>query len=389
LTGRDSWPRFLGTHDAGIPGPTLIAVGGIHGNEPSGPRAIRDLMAELESERPPLRGRFYGICGNLSALARKERFVVRDLNRGWTDEKMEWLGREDHGLGAEDREQLDLARAIGRCLRESSPPHLFLDLHSTSGGGPPFAFLCDALPNRRVALGLRLPIVLGIEEVLRGTLMSLLSSHGHVALGAEGGQHDAEETSRNLMAILVEALELWGMLPREALPRDAERRRLLLESVAGIPPVVEVIHRHPIDRDDGFRMEPGHNSLDRVTAGEVVARDSRGVIESPVDGRILLPLYQGLGEEGFLIVRDVKPIWLRIAAWVRSLGLECILPWLPGVSRATDAEDVLIVDTRIARWLDAQIFHLLGYRRQRREGARVRYRRQAPSRRAASGLMPK
>ena len=55
------------------------------------------------------------LAGNLAGLARGRRYMDRDLNRGWTGERLATL-RGGAAQDAEDREQLELAEAIERAL---------------------------------------------------------------------------------------------------------------------------------------------------------------------------------------------------------------------------------------------------------------------------------
>jgi hypothetical protein len=71
------------------------------------------------------------------------------------------------------------------------------------------------------------------------------------------------------------------------------------------------------------------------------------------------------------LVREVKPFWLNVAAGMRQLRLERVLPWLPGIRRHPERPETLIVDPKIARWFVVELFHLLGFRRQRSEGGKL------------------
>ena len=90
---------------------------------------------------------------------------------------------------------------------------------------------------------------------------------------------------------------------------------------------------------------------------------------------MLLPLYQGQGDDGFFLCRDVSPFWLRVARALRHAKLDRIVHWLPGVSRATDDPNTLVVNPKIARWFVVEIFHLLGFRRRRTIGGRLTFQR--------------
>ena len=110
-------------------------------------------------------------------------------------------------------------------------------------------------------------------------------------------------------------------------------------------------------------MEPGFRSFDPVEKGQVLAHDRHGDLRAHEDGRILLPLYQHQGLDGYFLVRPVHLFWLKIASALRILKLDRFVRWLPGVSRHESDEHSIVVDPSVARWYTVQIFHLLGFRR--------------------------
>jgi len=57
-------------------------------------------------------------------------------------------------------------------------------------------------------------------------------------------------------------------------------------------------------------------------------------------------------------------LWLSVSAVLRRLRLDRIVHWLPGVRRGTERDD-LVADRHVARWFTVEIFHLLGFRKQR------------------------
>jgi succinylglutamate desuccinylase len=107
-----------------------------------------------------------------------------------------------------------------------------------------------------------------------------------------------------------------------------------------------------------------------VRGGDWLASDVAGKVRAPLSGLVLMPLYQEQGEDGYFLVRPVRPFWLRLSERVRPWRLERFLHWLPGVGRHPEHDGAFIVDRRIARWEALQIFHLLGFRRR---GAAGRY----------------
>ena len=142
--------------------------------------------------------------------------------------------------------------------------------------------------------------------------------------------------------------------------------------------MVEIRYRHNILPGEGFFMKPGFENFDAIRKGDLLASDRHGEIRSLETGYILMPLYQSQGNDGFFLVRRVRPFWLRLSACLRAIGVGNVLQYLPGVERR--GNDTLAVNSKIARWFVVEILHLLGYRRQRPEnGTQVfRRRRETP-----------
>jgi hypothetical protein len=107
----------------------------------------------------------------------------------------------------------------------------------------------------------------------------------------------------------------------------------------------------------------------------VLAHDRRGAIRTKRACRVMLPLYQALGDDGFFLARDVRPFWLGVASWLRALGLPRIVHWLPGVRRDPGDPNTILVNPGVARWFVTELFHLLGFRRERRCGDRLAFSR--------------
>ncbi len=361
--GLDLESRILG--DCGDPaaGPTLVAIGGLHGNEPAGVLALRRIFARLADEGCAPAGRLLGLAGNREALRQGRRFLDEDLNRIWSDERLESVRSSREGRGSEDRELMELDEHLERALEEASGPAFVLDLHTTSGPGPAFSVLHDTLMNRRFARALRIPIALGLEEELNGTLTDHLTSEGFVALTVETGQHQEPESVDRAEAALWVVMDVAGCLPagyeREA--REAARR--LAEEGRGLPRVVEVRYREAIGSSADYSTRPGLRSFQGVSAGQLLADRNGSPVAAPLSGLLLMPLYQKLGDDGFFIARPVHRAWMALSTALRRLRLERWLGRLPGI-RAVDAESVsFLVDRRVARWLALELFHLLGFRR--------------------------
>jgi succinylglutamate desuccinylase len=314
---------------------------------------------------PPFEGEFVAIAGNRQALRAGRRFLVRDLNRGWTPRGIRRVDGLDEHRSAEDREQGEMILALREVLADDHPDTRVVDLHTTSAESAPFVTLGDTLRNREFARRIGLPLVLGIEEQIDGALLEVIMERGPVTLGIEAGQHDDPASVDHHERVVWMALVAGGHVRQSDVPNLREMRAALREAWRGLPEVFEVRFRKAVSPDDGFVMRPGYANFERIREGEEVARDRRGPVLFPEDGRIFLPLYQEQGDDGFFVVRDFRPAWLRISALLRRLRVDSVARWLPGIHPARRRPDVLIVDRRVARWLTVQVFHLLGYRKSR------------------------
>jgi succinylglutamate desuccinylase len=313
------------------------------------------------------------LTGNRPALSRGRRFIDEDLNRIWTQDNVARIRGAASRETAEERELAELDEEIRNLMAASNRLYL-LDLHSTSGPGPPFVVVEDTLPNRSFALSFPVTLVLGIEEELAGTLSDSLAEQGVTTVGFEAGQHDDPGSVDRAEAAVWIALEASGVLEKGSQEVAAARRRLEDES-RSYPRVVEVRDRHPVDPADRFRMKPGFLSLQQVGRGQLLATDRQGDIAACCGGMVLMPLYQEQGEDGFFLVQSVQPVWLEISTTLRRLRLERILHWLPGIRRDPTEPSTFEVNGRIARWFTLEIFHLLGFRRLAQEGRKLKLSR--------------
>lgn len=378
----DRVERVLGRIRGAADGPTLICVGGIHGNEPAGVAALARVVEALHGRNGALSGEFVALTGNREALFHGRRFMGRDLNRAWTAERVSSLLSNGGPLGPcpEDREQIELMAAMDQAFGDARGAVFVLDLHTTSGAGGVFSTVGDTLPNRAFAMHFQVPLVLGLEELVDGTMLEHLDRRGCTAALFEGGQHQEPEAVDRSEAAVWVALVAAGLVRDGELP-EAERGRELLTNVAkDLPRVLEIRYRYGIDPEGDFSMMPGYDNFQPVEAGEVLAKNGDRDVRSPETARVLMPLYQEQGEDGFFLVRSFHPVWLRISAVLRRVGVDRIIHWLPGVRRHPTRPGAVIANKHVARWYALEIMHLLGYRKKTEEEGRlvVDRRGQAP-----------
>lgn len=354
--------EIAGTKD----GPLLIAIAGLHGNEPAGVEAATRTADTIASLAGKIAGSVVLLAGNTRALARNTRFVDGDLNRRWTPAFIEharsFVPTEPER--SEDAELRELLAVFDRLVGNANGEVYVIDLHTTSAGGVPFATLGDTLRNRAFAANFPVPIILGIEEQLDGTMLEYLNNLGCVTLGFEAGQHVDASSIDNHESLIWLALVAAGNLSATDVP-GYEMHRARLASVGGGRRFVEIRSRHAVRPGDGFLMEPGFTNFTPIRKSQPLAQDWRGPILAPEKGLLLMPLYQPLGDDGFFVAREIKQFWLKVSSVLRRLGIASWAALLPGVRKLAADGDSFIVNTYLARLFPLQLFHLLGFRKQR------------------------
>ncbi len=296
--------RVIGAFRGAEPGPSLLVVAGIHGNEPAGVIAARRVVATLERERLPLRGDFAIFTGNIGALRDGVRGLRRDLNRGWTRQNL--LALSPNGSAApEDHEQRELFDAIEAARHRARGPVTFLDLHSTSAPGTPFVMVRDIPELRAFALLFHIPVIMGLLELIDHTLLEFLQSEGCTTLGIEGGHNDADSTIDHHEEALWIALVGAGLLDATNLPGLERSKQLLAAARGSRPHMTRIERRHSIKPEDRFRMIDGFDNIQRVDSGQLLAHDRNGEIRAPHPCILLMPLYQEQGDDGFFLGHEV------------------------------------------------------------------------------------
>jgi predicted deacylase len=368
--------RLIGKATGPAGGPVLICVAGIHGNEPAGVYAVRRVLAAIEDRRHLLEGSLVALAGNMAALGVGRRFVDRDLNRAWTRDRLERLrSSRVAGASVEDLEQVELLGELEGVLRSAGGPVFALDLHTTSGPGGIFSVFTDSLPHRAFASNFPVPMIFGLEELVDGTLLNLLSENGVVALTLETGQHEESAAIDRAEAAIWIAIVSAGVLPERLVPEVTEARKLLRRDAGHLPRALEMRYRRDVVDGDGFAMRPGFMNFQSVKAGDLIAGDAGGDVIVAEAGRLLMPLYQEQGEDGFFLVREFPAFWMGVSHVMRRLGLSRVAFWLPGVKRVQGSEDEVVVNKRIARFFARQLFHLLGFRQLQDAGSALLMRR--------------
>lgn len=291
--------RVIGRYSTGQPGPLLVVLAGIHGNEASGVFAFKRVLDALYSERPALAGEVLGLAGNLPALVEDVRYIDEDLNRLWRDERLNPLKSSSAFNTVEEAELIALIKRI-EMARKGADRCFFVDCHTTSSETQPFISVSHDEASLRFASRFPVFTVVGLGDCIIGASDRYLVDHGFVGFTFEGGSHYDIASVENHEAVIWLALHHTGCLRERARHYQEVLAKTVIEGRKRF--AIEYVHR--IAPEHTFRMREGFLNFQKIKPGELLAWENGEPLYSRWDARLFMPLYQKLGKEGFVIIRE-------------------------------------------------------------------------------------
>ena len=291
-------------------GPAIAFCAGIHGNEPSGVLALKNVFEYINENNIPVNGNLIAFIGNRNALHKKSRYAEEDLNRMWTPANIKKLhsnGFADSELNPEAVEMIEIDHLLQDFIgRLNGQDRFFVDLHTTSSPSMPFGAVDQQQMSYDFALQLPIPFVSNLDEFLEGTLMYYLDHIDFRAIVFEAGMHDDPASINKHQALIWLVLGLSGAIDIEHIP-NYDGCFTLLQGLSEHPHrVFKILYRHNVEDNEQFQMEPGFINFQHIEAGTVLATENGKPVEAPVSGNIFMPLYQNQGADGFFIVERTE-----------------------------------------------------------------------------------
>jgi L,D-peptidoglycan transpeptidase YkuD (ErfK/YbiS/YcfS/YnhG family)/predicted deacylase len=296
--------RFTGL----APGPKLVVLGAVHGNETCGPRAILRAIDDCRMGKIAIRRgevTFLPVA-NMKAYRQHTREGDRNLNRDLRDKTIP--------ESFEDR----VGNRLCPLLREHD---VLLDLHSFRGEGDAFVFAGPldntgpVEPFRHARTEGEFAARLGPSIVIHGWLdayarfldqrerlgfvnaalsegvgtTEYMRYSGGYGVTVECGSHDDPVSAEVGYAAILRALAHLGIV-------DAPAPDITVDTVIQI---VDVL----VCEAEGDRLEGRWKTGDRVAAGQVILRRADGMaVEAPHDGFIIFPNHAAKPGEGLCYV---------------------------------------------------------------------------------------
>lgn len=299
--------RKIADYSSGEDGPLVIAIGGIHGNEPAGVFAIHLIQERLRKHDLQIKGRFLGIAGNLKALESNTRFIDEDLNRLFLEDRIKKIRHTKEPKNTEEQELLQIVRLLEREIQEEQEV-FFVDCHTTSSETAPYISVNEYERSIKLADTFPLASVIGLERSIPGCSAEYLNKIGLHGFTVEGGQHEDFSSIENLEALIWMLLCQTGAIERKAGAHCFPHHyQLLSKNIIEGKKVYHLVQHYRIREDEDFSMKPGYINFEKVEKGEWLASNQREKIHAEYDGRILMPLYQSQGNDGFFLLQEGLP----------------------------------------------------------------------------------
>lgn len=294
--------RIIGKYTSNRKGPLLFVTGGIHGNEPSGIRALEKVFRELEKTRPQIDGTILGVLGNKLSLNQDKRYIDEDLNRTWTEENI----KKGEGQTCEQREMFEIIQVLREHPEEDFTKRYFLDCHTTSSPSLPFISVQPVNDNDDWAHNFPTYIIKGFSDIVYGCIDHYLSRSGLTGFVFEAGQHTHTTSEQNQEGMIWLALNKACNLDLETISCYPECVDNFAKKNAPSQKTFEISYRHGLEDVKEFRMEPGYENFQEIKKGQLLAVQDNKEVRSQWNARIFMPLYQSQGNDGFFVVKEVN-----------------------------------------------------------------------------------
>ncbi len=294
-------PRIIGKYSSGKKGPLLFVTGGIHGNEPSGVKALETVFKELEKTKPEIEGTIIGVAGNQKALNKDQRYIDEDLNRTWTEENIKSGKQDSH----EKKEMFEIIDILKQYPESDFTKRYFLDCHTTSSDSLPYVSVQEVHDNDAWAHNFPTYIVRGFSDIITGDIDHYLSRTGMTGFVFEAGQHYNKSSAENHEGVIWLALKEACNLDLTKISTYPECVTNFSEKNAPEQKTFEILYRHGLEDSDEFKMEEGFENFQKIEKGELLAIQNGKEVKSEWDAYIFMPLYQAQGNDGFFVVNEV------------------------------------------------------------------------------------
>jgi succinylglutamate desuccinylase len=268
--------------DSGEPGPRLLIIGGIHGDEICGVNAIREISSHPE-QYSPSRGSLILVYGNPAAIEKNTRYIDEDLNRTFIETGKNPLS-----------ENVSLERGRMRQLRAwMNDSDVLLDIHASfTPESQPF-IICE---RNALSITPYLPIdtvCFGFDSVQPGGTDWYMNSKGKIGICVECGYLENIQGTTTALNICRAVIAMLGMNQNQITTLSQQYFQATQQYFT---------------RTDSFRLERKYADFERILKGTLFAKDGDQPLYAEENMCLLFARNrQKQGQEAFVSLIPIPP----------------------------------------------------------------------------------
>jgi succinylglutamate desuccinylase len=258
-----------------LPGPTVVIMGGVHGNEPGGVIAINKLLPGFSIKR----GKVHFVIANLKAIELNVRETEMNMNRAFKDESL---------LTEPQKKSYERLRAL-EIMPYLDESDALLDIHSSSTmGSIPFV-ICEP-HSFEVASRLPFSIVSnGWDKIHPGGTDYYMNKKGGMGICIECGYHldkEAPDIAENSIMTFLTLMNLIdGVIPS----KNSDQKH---------------VHAYYVYHTvDDFKLVRKFDDFEEIKKGILIGTDGSLEINASEDGVIIFARNISGGNESFVFAR--------------------------------------------------------------------------------------
>lgn len=267
-------PEFVWHFKSSTPGPKVVIIGSLHGNERIGAEAIEKLKNDL-ADCKLLAGEVFLILGNPFAYEQNVRFLEFDMNRLLGKDYSDLETADSSTLAIEQKRVLEIAEIV-------KDADFLLDIHSTIKPSRAFMYCETSLEHLKLANLFSVDYIVSAASDFRpadlvSSVDNFVDERGGIGLTYEAGWHEdplkVSEVIKNIKTFLQE-LDVYDF---ELAVNSAHIAQQML------------IYADVIPQSGSFSFVKDFENFDFVEKGSIIALDGDAEITAKQDSYVVFP----------------------------------------------------------------------------------------------------
>lgn len=243
------------------PGPCVVIIGSLHGNERVGKKVLDQLLIELPKNK--IYGEIFLVLGNPKAYSKNVRFIDCDLNRLFSYHFKTLKAKK--GLNYEEKRALEIAPILEKA-------DYLLDIHSTIKPSVPFVYIKNTKVHRELAKIFKTKYIISpIKSFKPDTLSSstdnFVNRNKGIGLTYESGWHKDTLRTKEVLLKTKKFLKTVGSSFLNLKVSSAQLRGKHL-----------FIYKELIAQTEQFAFKKDFKNFDKARSGELIAKDGGPIV---------------------------------------------------------------------------------------------------------------